>query len=440
MTANFLKQKVDYFANLTPSGQERFLQRVMDFMNQVDMVGREGMVVTDEIRILISASAVQLTFGLERSEIPTLQTINVFPSVFYSKLFNTNFKGLTTEGGILSISWSDFKDGYANPTDRLNLGLHELAHALQVAIEDGSFDSDFTELFREWQETGFVFFQKLKNKEITLLRSYGATNMHEFFAVVVEHFFEIPTEFKSKLPVLYSYTALLLNQDPINKGSDYLFMEHQHTEHLNPPAQSTSVGLAETGTKRETPLPDVESGMTEEGKFPRFVRKYGLNVAMGATAIGLFGGIPLMFWFYSVMLVPVGMFFLIIFICGMLGLAQWRLVKDHLDMEYHHFSMFAFSGFGMCLSTFLLFLNLVTSIKTQSVTYDYATVNLDNTTGKAYVNGSEYHPLAVNIDSYLEGRSYWFSSDTHTITIQYTTGILGFDRITGITLDSSNSL
>src|ERR1700741_1598580 len=104
MPANLLKQKNEYFRNLSPAGQQKFIARLYDFMESKDFIGREGLVVTDEIKVLISASAVQLTFGLEDYSISHLHTINVFPKVFYSKLFETSFKGLTTQGGVLSLS------------------------------------------------------------------------------------------------------------------------------------------------------------------------------------------------------------------------------------------------------------------------------------------------------------------------------------------------
>ncbi|MCB9336447.1 MAG: zinc-dependent peptidase, partial [Flavobacteriales bacterium] len=51
--------------------------------------------------------------------------------------------------------------------------------------------------------------------------AYAATNMEEFFAVSVEHFFEAPDEFKVSLPDLYTQLSIMLNLDPLNKQNDY---------------------------------------------------------------------------------------------------------------------------------------------------------------------------------------------------------------------------
>ncbi|MFN5620319.1 MAG: zinc-dependent peptidase [Flavobacteriales bacterium] len=45
-------------------------------------------------------------------------------------------------------------------------------------------------------------------------RQYGATNIHEFWAVAVETFFEQPDEFKTKYPALFHETCRMLNQWP----------------------------------------------------------------------------------------------------------------------------------------------------------------------------------------------------------------------------------
>lgn len=135
MLHNLLKQKNHYYSHLSAEGQEKFRNRVFEFIESKTFIGREKLVVTDEMKVLIAASAVQITFGLSDFTISHLHTINIFPHVFYSKLFSTSFKGLTTQGGVLSLSWNDFKEGFVNEHDNINLGFHELAHALNIDLE-----------------------------------------------------------------------------------------------------------------------------------------------------------------------------------------------------------------------------------------------------------------------------------------------------------------
>ena len=222
MPANLLKQKNPYYRNLSPDGQQRFLTRLYNFMEEKEFVGREGLVVTDEIKVLVSASAIQLTFGLEDYSISHLHTINIFPKVFYSKFYATSFKGLTTQGGVLSLSWDDFKEGYADEKDKINLGLHELAHAMNIDWEEEqNYDEYFSLRYEQWKDAATRDFKRVKEGTLTFFRKYGGTNLHEFFAVCIEHFFEVPEDFQHTLPVLYGHTAIMLNQDPGNYKEDY---------------------------------------------------------------------------------------------------------------------------------------------------------------------------------------------------------------------------
>ncbi|MEM7380336.1 MAG: zinc-dependent peptidase, partial [Bacteroidota bacterium] len=42
-------------------------------------------------------------------------------------------------------------------------------------------------------------------------RSYGKTNVHEFFAVAVENYIETPEEFKRQYPRLFKIITQMLN-------------------------------------------------------------------------------------------------------------------------------------------------------------------------------------------------------------------------------------
>jgi Mlc titration factor MtfA (ptsG expression regulator) len=422
---NLLKQKIVYYSNLSVDGQAKFQERVLTFMESKDFIGREELLVTDEMKVLISASAVQLTFGLEDYLITHLHTINIFPRVFYSKLFNTSFKGLTTQGGITSISWNDFREGFVHEHDNINLGFHELAHALNVDLdENGNYDGHFSGYFETWKRVALNDFEKLKTGQITFLRSYGATNMHEFFAVCIEHFFESPSEFKKQLPGLYWHTAYLLNQDPDNAIEDY-----QLKKGLIGIAEeeSTKDNFTHTSSSILKELND-ESEYIQEKQLQRFIKAKGIYVAMITTVLGLFIGLPLLFWFASVTVISIGIIMLLIFGCGALGLIQWKYVKDYLDMEYHQFSMYAFTGFGMCFINLILFLNYIIPVKTYTETYPVSRVGYHNQSYEVILAGDYSSALEGSLGTYFNDH-YTSSSSPKTITVTFDKGLFGFDII-----------
>jgi Mlc titration factor MtfA (ptsG expression regulator) len=53
--------------------------------------------------------------------------------------------------------------------------------------------------------------QSLANAEVGI-RSYAFTNIFEFFAVLLEHFFESPEELAKEQPEMYSILRSMLNQ------------------------------------------------------------------------------------------------------------------------------------------------------------------------------------------------------------------------------------
>ncbi|MBA3971370.1 MAG: zinc-dependent peptidase [Bacteroidetes bacterium] len=424
MPYNLLKQKNPFFKNLSVEAQEVFVARMFHFMEDKNFIGREGLIITDEIKVLISASAIQLTFGLKDYIISHLHTINVFPRIFFSKFLNANLKGLNTQSGVLSISWNDFKEGYTIEDDKVNLGLHELAHALKIDMdEDGNYDEHFSAYFERWEDIALKDFNDLKEKKTTFLRSYGGTNMHEFFAVCVEHFFEAPKEFKKHLPHLYNYLTLMLNQDPENYKGDYALKVYAER----------ALSVSELNRDRETRLDQeiINNSYIEErySLLQTTVQRHGIYIAMVATFIGLFVGIPLLIWFWSTTVISLGAVFIMLFSCGALGLIQWNFVKNYLDMEYHQFSMYAFSGFGMCMLNIIFFLNNFITVSTSEQTYDIVSF-ANGTNGLEVTLGGAGHkaPLERNVASFLEAHYTMFYS-AKKVNVKVSTGLFGMEMV-----------
>lgn len=220
---NILTENISYYKQLTHDGKAKFVNRLVDFISSKTFVGMENLTITENIKILISASAIQLTFGLENYRLAYFTTIQIYPRYFHSKLFRTDLKGGASEKGVLLFSWQDFLKGYEIPDDKYNLGLHEMAHALKLNVLKGEdFDAKFSFYLDNWLEIGSKEFFRINKKNESFLRAYGGRNMYEFFAVCVEHFFEAPSEFKKRLPDIYNHLCFLLNQDPTNIPGDYM--------------------------------------------------------------------------------------------------------------------------------------------------------------------------------------------------------------------------
>jgi Mlc titration factor MtfA (ptsG expression regulator) len=107
--------------------------------------------------------------------------------------------------------------GIANENDGINLGLHELAHAIHLEnrIRNAEYGFLDEKVWHEYSDLAEYEMFKIANGEPSFFRNSAAIDRYEFFAVLLENFFERPKSLKAYSPVLYKKTTLLLKQDPI---------------------------------------------------------------------------------------------------------------------------------------------------------------------------------------------------------------------------------
>ncbi|GDX52879.1 hypothetical protein LBMAG27_19260 [Bacteroidota bacterium] len=213
--------KINYYKNLSVVGKNYFYHRVIVFMINKHFFG-DGIKLSDEVKTYISASAVQLTFHIRGFYIEHIQLIRVFPQAVWSQMAQHDVKGLTTGGGVMWLSWPDIKKGFDFPDDGINLGIHEMAHAFKFTLRcDHSSSNRICSSIRNWSNAAKSSFLKLQEGDTSFFRSYGATNMEEYWAVNVECFFEKPEEFVQLYPEIYILLCKVFNQNPLNASNDY---------------------------------------------------------------------------------------------------------------------------------------------------------------------------------------------------------------------------
>lgn len=212
-----LSSKFDYYQRLSIPNKKKFLKRLNAFINNKQFISSGNHQLTEEMEVLIAASAIQLTFGLEGYLLDSFTKIFIYPKEFYSKVGKNYHKGETNLAGAIALSWKHFADGYSNASDKINLGLHEMAHALRFdKFKSDDYDRFFNQYFDKYQIVASKEYHNLKEQKPSFFRSYGGANFHEFFAVSIEHFFESPREFKEQHPDIYMHLCILMNQNPLD--------------------------------------------------------------------------------------------------------------------------------------------------------------------------------------------------------------------------------
>jgi Mlc titration factor MtfA (ptsG expression regulator) len=173
--------------------------------------------VTDELRLLVGASAVTLSVGWPEYEWDHLAEVLLYPQDFdrdYT-FAHPELAGQTHPWGTVILSVPALEESFEDPGDGYHVGIHEFAHLLDVdqtrfeGIPPGLDEARA----REWV--------RIRDKEMERMRrgkseldSYGAHDPVEFLAVAVEAFFELPLALRRRHRELYALLSDYFGQDP----------------------------------------------------------------------------------------------------------------------------------------------------------------------------------------------------------------------------------
>ncbi|WP_246114330.1 zinc-dependent peptidase [Rubripirellula tenax] len=217
-----LATEVGYFAALDDDGKERFRKLVKVFVDEVAITGIRTD-VDDRTIALVAASAVIPIFGFDDWEYSGLGEVLIYPSA-YGEDFRTDpssdrrtlgMVGAYHLSGVMILSKPDLIAGFANATDKRNVGIHEFSHL--VDKQDGSIDgvvrTAATEVAIPWVRWVAEELRRTpgSNEHID---DYAYTNEAEYFAVLSEYFFDSPAILAEKAPDTYNMLQKIYRQDP----------------------------------------------------------------------------------------------------------------------------------------------------------------------------------------------------------------------------------
>ena len=206
-----LRRRMPAFARLPADVQLRLKKLAQVLMAEKPFIGCAGLVVTDEMRVLVSVQAALLLLRRGAGYFPQLRQVLIYPGAFVVDRSSAGAAGLVHEErqalageswqqGQVLLSWQDVLAGAADPHDGHNVVIHEFAHQLDQesgAANGAPWLREPARRVRWAQVLGHEFDalqQRLAQQQFGLIESYAATNAAEFFAVVSELFFEKPAE------------------------------------------------------------------------------------------------------------------------------------------------------------------------------------------------------------------------------------------------------
>ena len=213
--SSIISRVLPYFNQLNISNKQKFLKRVYNF-RKAKSFHFHGLESQEEITILVSAAAIQVSFGLQQYLLPFFKDIHILADAYDAIDSKEKYIGHVAPTGIY-ISWKYFVRGFADYTDGVNVALHEMAHALhhENFIKETGIDWDFRKDFEKLPPVFGPLLTQVIVQHKSYLRGYAFTNFQEFWAVSVEYFFENSQGLKDNLPQLYTILCDTLNQDPL---------------------------------------------------------------------------------------------------------------------------------------------------------------------------------------------------------------------------------
>src|SRR5450432_615003 len=228
-----LLRRVPLVAHFSEAERSKLEALVRVFVSEKNFEGAGGLELTDEMRVVIAARACLLV--LHRAELdsplyPDLSSIIVYPSAY--RVHQRRHDGyVVVEGpearlgeswthGMVVLAWDAVLAADAHPERGHDVVLHEFAHQLDAedGLMDGTPELDNPAAYAAWAHIASSEYEALRqaveHHQKTSLDPYGATNAPEFFAVVVEAFFEKPRQLERLHPALYSELVAFFRFDP----------------------------------------------------------------------------------------------------------------------------------------------------------------------------------------------------------------------------------
>ena len=228
-----LRQRWPAFARLPDDVQWQIKKHAQVLIAEKPFIGCAGLVVTDEMRVLIAAQAALLLLNRHTAALRDLRQVLVYPGAFIvdrqvadgtgvAHRTRRVLAGESWQQGQVILSWGDVLADAANAERGRNVVVHEFAHQLdqETGAANGAPALPTAARRRQWahvMSTAFADLQaRVSRDEPGLIDVYGATDPAEFFAVLSELFFTRPAGLMQTHPALYRELALLYRASPVH--------------------------------------------------------------------------------------------------------------------------------------------------------------------------------------------------------------------------------
>jgi Mlc titration factor MtfA (ptsG expression regulator) len=217
-----LNRDVLFYNALGVDDQVRFRRELQIFLGEKRITGIKTK-LDATTHVLAGASAIIPIFGFPEWEWDQISEVLIYPNRFDEEYgtgdrSGQHILGMVGTGAmnrVMILSKPDLIQGFRNPGDKRNVGIHEFAHLVDKS--DGTIDG-LPGVGLDRHSIGpWIELVRRKMKEIedgdSDIDRYALTNKSEFFSVATEYFFERPGIMERKHPQLYKMMTRIFKQD-----------------------------------------------------------------------------------------------------------------------------------------------------------------------------------------------------------------------------------
>lgn len=203
-----LKEKFQYYKDLKQNDRREFRKRVHHFLINKRFVSSDEIEITEEMKVMIAATSIQILFGRESYYLSRFDTINI------TSMDVTNLNAIRKTKQI-DICWNTFVSGYASMDDGYNPGLKIMAMALSLEYQFSKTGIFNRHTFITFESLYKLQAQKYIQSGKSIYNDYKQVDRDQYFAVAIEYFFERPEHFQANQPEMYLALSKLLRQDSL---------------------------------------------------------------------------------------------------------------------------------------------------------------------------------------------------------------------------------
>lgn len=213
--ARLLDAQLPWRVCLTRAQRKRHLQHVQRLLQRLEFYGCNGFEVQLQQAQLVCGIAALLWLRDDSEPFPALRSVLLYAAAFGVRDPEPDELGLVWDEPLetlgeswsaqrVILSWAAVEAALAG--EPLNVVVHEFSHQLDDLAPEAEGAPPLKD-FSDWSRVMASEFAALQQRDSPVIDSYGAQSPAEFFAVVMESFFQDGPALRQQHPELYQLLA-----------------------------------------------------------------------------------------------------------------------------------------------------------------------------------------------------------------------------------------